>query len=524
MSVVLKTEVKEKIKTEFLNSTEPAAVIKKKLASKYQVNIKTIRRIVSVVDKNTKIAESKKAKTYIITSWDVRTSIDPKFIDILCQLRDYYKAEIYIQNLNSSYNDEWFVASLKKKCNASLTRKLSEHLYQFEHEEVLNNNLQFKSINVSPTATTVLSGLEGVFDKSTILCGLIKELKTEKSLVAGKQIMSTGSIGHLNAKLEDYSNLDAEEFTKLEKVWNRTKENTKAFQVAKELIEPSALIVDTVDDKTFFTRYVTMRKSGTVYDHNLKFSYRKTKPTVIRPKVIMLGDYHSIETCPKNLQAITEIAKEHKPEIAILNDFVTFLSINHHDWHDSAKVIKAPTLEEEYEDANRNLDYLEKLFPKIYILQSNHCNFLTKFLADETKYKLYPQNYKKALELRLWALENNKHPVIKFLNLNKRKNVTFVSESHDLILCGNVHKHGHEGLLGQKAGFKTVARAFNYKYVAAHLHGIEVYGGATQAATSSKLRLGYNSGGLSNWINGHVEEYDDGTTQHIIVLDGKWRT
>lgn len=529
MSIILKAEVKDKIKVEYQTeldkNKEVAAVIKKKLAGKYNISIKTIRKILSSAsDKKSKVAEpdnKSKAKTYIITSWDIRTSIDPKFIDILTQLAKYYQAELYIQNLSSKNNDDWFVSATKKKCKQDLVTELAKYLFQFVGDESLSSNLQFKQIDVSPTAASVISGFEGIFDKSTILCGLIKELKTEKSLVVGKQIMSTGSIGKLDAKLEDYNLLPPADFSELEKVWNRTKENTKAFQVAKELIEPSALIVDVVDDKVFFTRFITMRKSGVVYDRNLKFSYGKTKPEVIRPKALIIGDFHSIETCPKNLQAITDIAKEYKPEVAILHDFTSFLSINHHEWNNYINVIKAPTLEAEWIDANKNLDYLETLFPKTYYICSNHCNFLTTFLADETKYKLNPQNYKKALELRIWQLETNRHPIIKFLELDKRKKVTFVSQHQDLILCGNVHKHGHENLLGVKAGFKTMAKAFNYKYVAAHLHGVEIYAGAAQAGTSSKLRLGYNSGGVSNWVNGHVLEYEDGTFQHVIVLDGK---
>jgi hypothetical protein len=254
----------------------------------------------------------------------------------------------------------------------------------------------------------------------------------------------------------------------------------------------------------------------------LKFVYGKVKPEIIRPKTLIIGDFHSIETCPKNLQALTEIAKEYRPEIGVLHDFSSLLSINHHEWHDYKNVIKAPTLEFEQIDANKNLDYIEKLFPKLMYICSNHCNFLTTFLADETKYKLNPQNYKKALELRMWQLETNRHPIIKFLELDKRKKVTFVGQHQDLIICGNVHKHGHEGLLGQKAGFKAMAKAYCYKYCQAHLHGLEIYAGAAQAATSSKLRLGYNNG-ISNWQNGHLLEHVDGTFQHINVYEGRWK-
>jgi hypothetical protein len=280
MSIILKAEVKDKIRQEFEASTEPAASIKKKLAGKYNISVKTVRKTVSTniknQTKNNKFPESKNksiAKTYIVTSWDIRTSIDPKFIDILLQLTDYYSAKLYIQSLNSKNNENWFAAAIQKRCSLKLKEKLAPKIFEFIDDECLSANLQFKQIDVNPTAASVISGFEGVFDKSTILCGLIKELKTEKSLIAGKQIMSTGSIGRLDAKLAAYNLLSPVDFKELEKVWNRTKENTKTFQIAKELIEPSALIVDVVDDKIFFTRFVTMRKSGIVYDRNLKFVY-----------------------------------------------------------------------------------------------------------------------------------------------------------------------------------------------------------------------------------------------------------
>lgn len=527
MSIVLKNEVKDKIKIEYQaeldKNKEVAAVIKKKLAGKYNISVKTIRKILSSAsDKKSKIAEptKSKAKTYIITSWDIRTSIDPKFIDILTQLAEYYQAELYVQNLNSKINDDWFMYANKKKCNQVLTDKFAKHLFQFDGDESLSANLHFKQIDVNPTAASVISGFEGVFDKSTILCGLIKELKTEKSLVVGKQVMSTGSIGKLDAKLDDYNLLDTADFEELEKVWNRTKENTKAFQIAKELIEPSALIIDVVDDKTFFTRFVTMRKSGVVYDRNLKFSYGKIKPEIIRPECLVLGDVHAWDVDEIALAATDEMAKELKPKSAVLNDFCDFLSINHHLWGDYKHILKIPTLAEEQKKSKEVLLRLTNLFDKTYYLSSNHEAFLVKYLANEQQYKI-GNNYLESIELRAWQLKTGRHPVIKYLDLDSIKNLQFVSTSHDLIIAGNSVIHGDLGIAGARVGFKGLAKVYN-KMICGHFHAPQVYKNSVCVGTISKLKLGYNFG-LSDWGHANCLIHRDGTTQLLSIINGKWK-
>ncbi len=522
MAVVLKSEAKEEIIKEYNRAIEKNQVpanIKKILAGKYNISIKAIRKILKnaeskLITNNQKSVNTSLSKIYIFTSWDIRVGIDKNFVKLLLQVAEQYNAQIVISCLNDKDYD-YLIAAIQK---LKITDDISKSFFIPFADFPLNENLQYKHVQNNYSAYSPIASWEGVFNKSTVVNGLVKDLKTEKSNIFCKQIMSTGSIGKLNARYEDYDLVENRK--EFDKRWAQVNKSSKAMTLAQEAVEPSALIIDIADSKIYFTRYITKKKDTYLYDRNLKFTLGK-KPEKIKPKSLVIGDWHSIETCPLNLKAIQEIAKEYQPESAILNDFISFNGINHHEWLDYVNVIKAPTLEQEKAVAVEHLDLLEKLFPKTYYLSSNHDAFLSKFLMDETKYKLNIHNYKTALDLRSWTMDTGKHPIIKFLDLDKRPKIQFISESQDLSIAGITVKHGHEGLLGQKAGFRTMAKAYNYKYVQGHLHTLDIFRGAAMCGTSSKLRLGYNKG-LSNWLQAHLLLYEDGTVQNITVIDGRW--
>lgn len=522
MSVVLKNEVKDKIKLEFANlvtAGKSPADSKKELAAKYSANIKTIRKIVTAANKE----KASKANTYIFTSWELRCSIDAKFIKLLYQIAQFYNAKIRIAGISGKDDLSWLAFALKKQLSPDFIEKFTKivDVYEKDADEYLNKNLQFKSIEGNALAINPLSGLEHVFNKSTIVPTMTKEAITEKSLKLCNQILGTGGIGKLTAKLEDYSLLtDVESRKKLETRWKTlNKPASKAYHAINEFIEPTALIIDILDDNTFFSRYITMRESGVVYDKNYKFTVDK-KPEKSRPESLVLGDFHVIDLDLTNYQAIKEIAKELNPKSAVLNDFTDFVSINYHLWNDHKNIVKLPTLTQEQEITSKYLAEITKQFDTVYYLESNHDQFLVKFLANDYQQKL-GSNYLQALELRTWQLKTGRHPVIKFLEMDSFKNLKFVSVHHDLIIKGNYIIHGDLGLNGARTGFKALAKVYK-DMVCGHFHSPQTIKNSVCVGISSKLKLGYNLG-PSNWMHSHTLIQPDGTKQSLNVIDGKWR-
>jgi hypothetical protein len=518
--MIINKETKEKIYKEFVElrkkTDKSVTEIRKSLANTHQIGLTSVRRLTknfptaeqTITSKENK-KNSKYPQTYIFTSWDIRIKVSNEFVDILKQLEKYYNAKVHILPLNK--DDLIFLPPILKD------------FIIVEDIKSLNSNFQAKYVKTNPLATEITNGWTGVFEETTVLPGLIKDLRTEKSVNLCKQVISAGSIGTLDVSYDDYDFLEDEERKTFNKKWLSLSRHFdgKNYAVSKEFIEPTAIIVDIKDDKIFFPRYVSMKVGNKfIYDKNLKFTCGKTKPLQSNPAAIIYGDFHSIELDEPSFEATKQMTKKWKPNAIVLNDFVSFSSINRYEWDDYIKVINAPTLEEEQTIANKHLDEICQLNIDIYYIQSNHCNFLTRYMAWEDKFKLNTHNYIPSLELRLWSAKTKKHPIIKFLDLENRKNVKFISERENLYIAGVLTKHGHESLAGAQVGFRAYVKAYN-KYVQGHLHAIEQYRNGGMAGTLSKLDLGYVIGSNS-WLNGNLLIQPDSTIQTIPIIYGEF--
>jgi hypothetical protein len=519
--MIINKAIKEKIYKEFIeliiNSDRSITEIRKSVAKKNKVGLTSVRRITNnyqPAEQTTNIKENKKSnkypQTYIFTSWEIRVGIDPKFIDILKQLRKYYSAKVYISPV--FLEDAKFAPPQIIENFEILTKDLQ-----------LNSNLQFKYNEVHALCQSPLSGWDGTFKKTTILPGLIRELKSEPSVHLCKQIISAGSLGNLSANLKDYEFIKDEslikEFNKRWKAVKNTRQTGKSFAIAKEYIEPCALIVDIIDNDTFLTRYVSMPKSGILYDKNLCFQNKRKEPKTIRPELFMIADFHSYYKDEKNFEAVKDIAKKLNPKIGLVQDFVDFDAINYHNYDDFAKIAKLPSLETEIKIAKQDLKEITNLFDNVIWLESNHENFLYKFLKNEHYYK-YRDHYALALKLRLWQMEKEGHLVQHLLELDKIPKLKYISGNDNLSIFGVTIKHGHEELGGRRLGFKGWQRVYG-KHLQGHLHSPSIFRGSVCVGTSSKLDMSYKSK-VDSWLHAHALLHEDGSIQLLPVINGKW--
>ena len=131
-------------------------------------------------------------KTYIITSWDIRVKPDMKFIECLKQMASYYDADLLLVPM--------------VRGDAKYVPKALTDVFQIVVDDVVfNENLQLKYVETPALSRSPLTGFQGAYpDHSTIIPGLVRELKTEPCPRYIKQLMSTGSIGYLEASSDDY--------------------------------------------------------------------------------------------------------------------------------------------------------------------------------------------------------------------------------------------------------------------------------------------------------------------------------
>lgn len=445
-------------------------------------------------------------KTYIITGWEIRVGINDKFIGTLKKMAKEYDAELLL-------------VPCQKSDLQHLPEKLKNTFKLLSADVKFNDNLMFKYVETNALVQSPLAGHMGAYpDNSTIIPGLVKELRTEPSQHYVKQLISTGSVGYLDARFSDYAEFeDSKEFAKK---WQavRTRRHGKGTAIAQNYIQPTALIVDILDRKTFLTRFVTSNDTGVVFDLNKKFT--ATSVETHQPEALITGDFHAYYVDDTAYKATKDMIRFFNPKSVVLNDFFDGASVNHHELENKVKFHRAPTIKEEADVSKTILKELCRLSNEVVYLQSNHCNFLMKFLDKSETYWRLNRNYKEACELQLYRVQEDKHPIVKLLDLDSFNNLRFVSERENYYVGRVLVKHGHEGIGGGRAGFLGLAKIYNY-YAQGHTHVPCVFRNAMCVGLNGRLDMEYVMG-ANGMMHANGLIHSDGSTQLLPIIYGEW--
>jgi hypothetical protein len=445
-------------------------------------------------------------KTLIFTGWEIRVGVDNKFVQTLKNMADYYNAELFITPCTES--DVRY-----------MPKELSDNFTVVTEDLVLNSNLRFKYIETSALLQSPLAGHVGMYpDSSTIVPGLVKELRSEPSQHYIKQLMSVGSVGHLNARAKDYDEFDDDGFVKKWKAVG-TRRKGKASAIAQNFVVPSALIIDIIDNKTFLTRFVTSYKNGVVYDLNRKFTPEGIETH--SPSALLVGDVHAWEVEYSALNATKEMIRELQPKEVILGDFFDGASCNHHEIGDQITFANAPSIREEADVTIALLKEFCDISNKVVYLQSNHDDFLLSYLKYGDRMWRLNRNYEISCGLQFYCAQTREHPIVKLLEFNKFDNLKFVRDYENHYVGRTIVKHGHEGASGVRVGFMGMARIYNY-YAQGHVHAPAVYRNALCVGLISKLFQGYNKG-ASAWGHANGIFHPDGSSQLLNIIRGTWK-
>jgi hypothetical protein len=440
--------------------------------------------------------------TTIITSWDLRTSVNKDFIKTLKRMAKEYNAQLLLVPCQ--------LADFKY-----IPEELKDDFTIVAGDIKFNDNLQFKYVESGALVQSPLSGHRNIYPHSTIVPGLVKELVTEPTQTSIKQLMSTGSVGSLSAKYEDYE----EDDKKFDQKWQRitSKQYSRSTVIAQTFIQPSALIVDVLNKRTFLTRYVTSSEDGVVYDLGKKFTPEGKEK--IKPTALLTGDWHAFNASEVATKATKDMIRVLDPEMVVLHDFFDGCSVNHHELGDAVKFDKAPTLEEEALVSNVLLDEVCRLSNKVVYLHSNHDDFLDKMLNKSELFWRINGNYAKLLELQHYRATTGNAPIVKLLDLDSRKNLEYTK---DKIINGVFVTHGDAGINGARTGFLAQAKVYG-KFSCGHFHSPGIYRDSVCVGTNSKLRMGYNVG-ASNWGHANAILHEDGNIQllNILAETGDW--
>lgn len=447
---------------------------------------------------------TKKKGTYIITGYDIRCGINNSFINCIKQLSNHLNASLLLVPINK--NDIELIP-----------KKLKNNFEIITNNIKFNNNLSLELVQTDCFIQNPVLGWRGAFqDKSIIIPALTKELVSEPSEVNYRQILTTGSVGYLDAKFDD---LDMKEESHTKTRWYRASSvmNNRRAIVSQRFVKPSALVVTVMNDELFTTRYVTMEKEGIIYD--LGYKITKNSVSESNPLALVVGDHHADEMDIKNHRATLDMIKTLNPKEVILNDFYNGTAFNHHIMNDINKYDKVLSIDEEVSITKKVLKSITDISNRVVYLQSNHDNFILKFLNGGIDNWRINGNLKMCYILQAYMAETNNHPIIKLLDLDKISNLYF-SPEREIYKVGNTSViHGHESFV--KIGFRGLAKAYD-KVVTGHFHKPEVFRNSACTGTMMKVDHNYHIGiNVTSCANCLIQP--DESLQLITITDGKWR-
>jgi metallophosphoesterase superfamily enzyme len=254
--------------------------------------------------------------------------------------------------------------------------------------------------------------------------------------------------------------------------------------------------------------------------------YRNGVMTDVQPEALVLGDWHTGDTCPKTRAATIKMIERIKPKRVVFHDLFNGHSINHHErsnnlskaelWGD-----RKHELEAEVGQCLKELNFFAYKFPDVQFMvaESNHDLFMAQYIGTEN-FLADGQNSVFSCRLFVEMAVARKQPVLKTameLIGKVAHNVRFLNEDEEYRVKGvGLDYHGHRGVNGARGSGASFDR-FNLKMITGHEHTPKIYANGMVVGTSTHLKLGYTKG-ASSWLNAHGILYKDGTYGLISII------
>jgi hypothetical protein len=458
-----------------------------------------------------------KVKRYILTSAQNNTHVHPEVWENLIALKKYHDAELLVSTF--SYNKNaygplavkegtfdpqdavWFADEIKPyKCNSS--KALAPDLvFCGEH-------------NILPTEQAPISGLN-------TYAGSVSTIFPHAKI----QMESTAMNGNKPAK---YSYTTGT-------VTKRNYIQKKAGLKGEFHHVYGAVLVEVNSDGDWFVRQLDAdERTGRVCDFELAVENGKVTGKN-RVESVTFGDTHATIVNPDVLKLSQEMIDTLKPSSIFIHDLLEGASVNHHaakNPHEKYRAYKRG-LHIVNTELQKTADVLNQYYREgidTYVVDSNHDNWLERWLRESDLKKLHPENMRlwiKLTDALLDAIDAGDtdfhvfgHAMKKF---NISKKIKFLGPNDSVLICKKIEcgMHGHlgpDGKRGNAANLVTVGSRAN----TAHSHRACIKLGLYVAGTSSELRMGYNNG-PSSWSHSHIVTYPNGKRTIVTMRNGKWR-
>ena len=378
----------------------------------------------------------------------------------------------------------------------------------------LNQNLFLSAIKLSAKHIDPITGLGriGQRDGSFIFASPKQRLK----------MVATGNVGFPHALMTTGA------CTSPAYDSDRYMSNRTAY-IADKDHKLGALIVNVENNKLFHFRQVQADETGAFADLGRLYE-ADGSVSAYAPEALVLGDWHSGETDPVaagafvfNADSLTALTK---PKSVFIHDGFDGKSISHHEEKNRVRraqlaALNKNSLADELENYGKDLNAISKHFEHTYIVDSNHDDFLERYLR-EGRFIEDPRNAEIA-SLLFHHMIKGEDPLAFALSdkLDDISKFTFLARDEDFKIAGiELAAHGDLGANGSKGSTKQMEAAYGSS-MSGHTHTPEILRDAWTVGCLCNLRQNYTRG-ASSWMLTSGLVYPCGRRQLINVIDGKF--
>lgn len=375
--------------------------------------------------------------------------------------------------------------------------KLSHPYIDSNRHKIHENLWVLSDVKVQPTASTPLSGLEGLTGIESCIVGHPRQqLKFLPTLdgCPDKIICTTGSL-----TLPNYTD---------------TKVGMKSM-----FHHTLGFVVVELDDNDFIIRPVSCEEDGSFQDLIWYVSNGVVEEKTNSCEAIVWGDLHHGKHDGELLKASISqsLMMLNNNRKVVIHDAFDCNSVSHHDLRNPFSSLQKET--ENNDDLFKELYYLHSFFSSLntfnyVVVRSNHDEHLDKWLCDtdwrkSTNKKAYLDiSYIKSNNPDLSALEC-------FFSQDKINNVVFLNENQSYKIKDiELSIHGHLGVSGSK-GSPLQFKSLNTKAITGHTHSPLILDGLYTVGTMTPKRVDYNRG-LNKWGWANVVVHHNGKRQLLI--------
>lgn len=384
-------------------------------------------------------------------------------------------------------------------------------------DRIYYNKLEFgdttiaADTHVSPTATMPLSGLDSLTNDGHLIVGAFRIHFNTQARLRNTPLRTMSTTGSITRK--NYS-------------------KSKAGDKASIHHSYGFSIIELKEDGTCHVpRNIYVTDDGEFTD----LCYKVTPEGVTKieaTEAIIWGDIHR-EILDENIYKKTrDLCKILKPKIHVLHDLLDGGTINPHERKDvfvkRQKILKNKFLiQNEVDEA---LNFPKKLLKqcggdKVYIVQSNHDEFLDRHITDMDWKK---DLHNSAAYLKYAAIQQSVDleeygnifgVLLKEKYPKKKHGITYLKYGDHLTVKGfNLAMHGDHGTNGSR-GSITQYKRLNFKMIHGHNHSPIIMDGVTSVGLTGKIHQYYTRKGVSTHAYAHALVHENGKRQLLVFDD-----